>query len=95
VMELIRYPTHPKKEVDAVFNGFQGRMSVRCGAPMIPPECAGAWVRQEVATWPTSCLVCAPCGVVSATAEQGQQARAAARADGTWPAAELPWEAAP
>jgi hypothetical protein len=52
---------------------------------MVPPECAGLGARELGAKRPGEVLVCATCGVVEATPEQVEQARAAARVDGTWP----------
>lgn len=88
-MSDIRYPSHGATGLEAAPQPGEPFMRVRsvitCAAPMMPPECAGlpVWDRDECAREPR--LVCAKCGIVEATPEQIEQARDAARADGTWP----------
>lgn len=86
---MTRYPSHNGTHLYAVPDLPKGsalyvRDVVTCVAPLIPPECAGLdrYTLEESGDQ----LVCPKCGMVSATPEQIEQARQAAREDGTWPA---------
>lgn len=88
-MSSERYPSHNGTELWRVDVPGSRALHVcpvmTCIAPLVPPECAGSAVREEGASWPGKCLFCVSCGIVDATPEQVEQARAAAVADGTWP----------
>lgn len=85
---MARYPSHNGTHLYAVPDLPKGsalyvRDVVTCVAPLLPPECAG--LDRYTLAESAGQLVCSKCGMVDATPEQIEQARQAAREDGTWP----------
>lgn len=86
---MVRYPSHNGTHLYAVPDLPKGsalyvRDVVICVAPLLPPECAG--LDRYTLAESNGQLFCSKCGLTSATPEQIEQARQAAREDGTWPA---------
>ena len=86
---MTRYPSHNGTHLYAVPDLPKGsalyvRDVVTCVAPLLPPECVG--LDRYTLAASAGQLFCANCRLVDATPEQIEQARQAAREDGTWPA---------
>lgn len=77
---IVLYPSHRATELEQVQGpvgsiGCYVRYVVTYISPMVPPECAGITLQERE----PHTLVCASCGVVSATIDQIEQARNAAK----------------